>query len=64
MPWRWPAGKSDDEIIEELYLSSLSRWPTAREVEVAKRLMASDRKAGAEDIQWSLLNSVEFVVNH
>jgi len=58
------AGKSDDEIIEELFLSSLSRWPTASEVEVAKRLLVPDRKTGAEDIQWALLNSVEFVVNH
>jgi Protein of unknown function (DUF1553) len=58
------AGKSDDEIIEELFLSSLSRWPTPPEVEVAKRLLAPDRKTGAEDIQWALLNSVEFIVNH
>ena len=58
------AGKSDDEIIEELFLSSLSRWPTAAEVEVAKRLLASDRKTGAEDVQWALLNSAEFIVNH
>ncbi len=58
------AGKWDDEIIEELFLSSLSRWPTAEEVEVARRLLASDRKTGAEDIQWALLNSVEFIVNH
>jgi hypothetical protein len=58
------ASKSDDEIIEELFLSTLSRWPTSSEVEVAKRLLAPDRKTGAEDIQWALLNSVEFIVNH
>jgi hypothetical protein len=58
------AGKSDDEIIEELFLSSLSRWPTAEEVTVAKRLLASDRQTGAGDIQWALLNTVEFIVNH
>jgi hypothetical protein len=58
------SGKSDEELIEELFLSSLSRWPTAEEVEVAKRLLEPDRKIGAEDIQWALLNSVEFIVNH
>jgi hypothetical protein len=58
------SGKKDEEIIEELFLSSLSRWPTAEEVSVAKRLMAPDKKIGASDVQWALLNSVEFIVNH
>jgi hypothetical protein len=58
------AGKSDDEIIEELFLASLTRRPTAAEVEVAKRVIAKDRKAGPENLQWALLNSTEFLVNH
>ena len=58
------SGKSDDEIIEELFLASLTRRPTTEEVEVAKRLLAPDRKVGAEDLQWVLLNSAEFLVNH
>jgi hypothetical protein len=58
------AGKTDDELIEELFLSSLSRRPTADEVEVAKRVIAKDRKVGPENIQWALLNSTEFLVNH
>jgi len=58
------AGKSDDEIIEDLFLSTLSRRPSPQEVEVAKRLLAPDRKIGAGDVQWALLNTTEFVVNH
>jgi len=58
------AGKSDDQILEELFLASLSRRPTAGEVEVAKRVIAKDRKSGIENIQWALLNSTEFLVNH
>ena len=58
------AGKSDDEIIEELFLASLTRRPTADEVEVAKRVIAKDRKTGPENLQWALLNSTEFLVNH
>jgi hypothetical protein len=58
------AGKSDDEIIEELFLASLTRRPTAAEVEVAKRVIAKDRKTGPENLQWALLNSTEFLVNH
>jgi hypothetical protein len=58
------SGKSDDEMIEELFLSSLTRLPTAEEVEVAKRVIAKDRKTGPENLQWALLNSTEFLVNH
>jgi hypothetical protein len=58
------AGKSDEEIVEELFLSSLSRRPTSEEMEVAKRVLAADKKVGAENIQWAMLNSAEFLVNH
>jgi hypothetical protein len=53
------------EVIDELYLSALSRFPRPDE----KRLMLeafaqSDRRAAAEDILWALLNSKEFLYNH
>jgi len=58
------SGKSDDEALNDLFLAALTRRPTADEVEVAKRVLAKDRKAGLENIQWALLNSTEFLVNH
>jgi hypothetical protein len=58
------SGKSDDEALEELFLAALTRRPTAGEVEVAKRVLAKDRKSGLENIEWALLNSTEFLVNH
>jgi len=58
------SGKSDDEALEELFLAALTRRPSADEVEVAKRVLAKDRKAGLENIEWALLNSTEFLVNH
>ena len=58
------SGKTDDQVIEELFLAALSRRPKTQEVEVAKRVIAKDRKTGFEDIQWALLNSTEFLVNH
>jgi len=58
------SGKTDDQMIEELFLSTLSRRPKTDEVEVAKRVMAKDKKIGFEDIQWALLNTTEFLVNH
>jgi Protein of unknown function (DUF1549)/Protein of unknown function (DUF1553) len=58
------SSKTDDQVIEELFLAALSRRPKTQEVEVAKRVIAKDRKTGFEDIQWALLNSTEFLVNH
>ncbi len=58
------SGKSDEEILEELFLAALSRRPTADEMEVGKRVIAKDKKTGVENIQWALLNSTEFLVNH
>jgi hypothetical protein len=58
------SGKSDEAILEELFLAALSRRPTADEVEVGKRVIAKDKKTGVENIQWALLNSTEFLVNH
>jgi hypothetical protein len=58
------AGKSEEDIVEELFMASLVRRPTAEEMEVAKRLMAKDKKGGTEIVQWSLLNSAEFLLNH
>jgi hypothetical protein len=51
-------------VIEELFLATLSRRPKTDEVDVAKRVVAKDRTTGFEDIQWALLNTTEFLVNH
>jgi hypothetical protein len=58
------SGKSNPEILEELFLASLARRPTAGEVKASEFLLAKDRKTGLEDIQWALLNSPEFLLNH
>src|SRR5262249_7253389 len=58
------SGKSDDLIIEALFLTSLARPPTSAEVEVARRAFEKDRTQGAEDVQWALINSIEFLLNH
>ena len=57
---------SDEQIIEELYLAALSRFPTDRElakVETAIRQLASRRKA-IEALAWGLIASREFTYNH
>jgi hypothetical protein len=57
---------ADDKLVEELYLTFYSRFPT--ESERAKgvehlRSSPAGRRAAAEDLAWSLLNSLEFVFN-
>jgi hypothetical protein len=61
-------GKSNSaDVIEQLYLTTLSRKPTADEM---KRLTAYVSKHTTEprqaygDIVWALLNSSEFALNH
>jgi hypothetical protein len=56
--------KSDGEILDELFLTALSRTPTAQEVEVGRRIMQADRGQGAADVLWALLNTPEFLLNH
>ncbi len=56
------------QIIDELYLSSLSRYPTEAERTLMLRVFtdagAEDRQAAVEDVLWALLNTRSFVYNH
>ena len=69
------SGKSNSEAIEELFLRTLSRFPKADEAEVAERILnektsrlpyvtVGDRIQALEDLQWSLLNTPQFLLNH
>lgn len=67
---------SDAEIIDELYLSALSRFPKPEERELMLQAFTASRSNAApgddsasrqtaiEDVMWTLLNSREFVFNH
>lgn len=54
------------KVIEELYLASLSRFPTAGELALQMEHVekSPSREAGLRDVLWSLLNVREFVFNH
>jgi len=59
------AYKDDNvRVVDELFLSTLSRPPSDGEREVGLGAMAKDRVAGAQDLQWALVNQVEFFFNY
>ncbi len=61
------SSKTEPELIEDLYLSTLSRRPTTDELQTAGKAFAADgatRKTAFEDLMWALINSAEFVFNH
>jgi hypothetical protein len=59
------AGKSAEELIRSVYLSTLQR--TASETELARAgsyfAEAANPKEAAEDLMWALINSPEFLFN-
>jgi hypothetical protein len=53
------------EVINELYLTALSRLPTEKEKAACMAIFAdTDRRTAAEDVLWTLLNTKEFLFNH
>ncbi|MCE9529675.1 MAG: DUF1549 and DUF1553 domain-containing protein, partial [Planctomycetes bacterium] len=60
------AKHDDARLVEELYLSVLSRPPTPREQTIGRKFLSEskDRPEGAEDLMWALLTSQEFFFNH
>jgi hypothetical protein len=67
------SGRKTSEITDELYLSILSRFPTAEEAKTAElytsfktppRPGAPKRREDWVDVAWSLMNSIEFRYRH
>ncbi|MFM8252289.1 MAG: DUF1549 domain-containing protein [Planctomycetota bacterium] len=62
------AGAAPAAIIEELYLSALSRFPSDAEREqllsALQETPAAERRVAFEDLYWSVLSSREFLFNH
>jgi hypothetical protein len=59
-------GKTSDQVIEAIYVRSLSRKPTPDEIAKVKTAVAEEKdpQRSLEDVFWAVLNSREFVFNH
>ena len=57
------AGRSNREIVEEIFWAALTRAPAKEEWETISMGLeaARDRRAELEDVLWGLLNSKDFV---
>lgn len=59
------AQPDNNRVLDELYLSTLSRPPADTEREVVQKLLAgTDRREVFQDLFWALLNSKEFAFQH
>lgn len=54
----------NERVVEELFLATLARKPSEAEQEVALAELSQDRVRGAENLQWALINNVEFFFNY
>ena len=60
------SGRTDEQIVEELYWTTLTRPPNDKERATTASLLAKapDKRAALEDVTWALLNSKEFILRH
>lgn len=53
-----------NRLVDEMFLATLCRPATSAEKQVALAALAKDRRQGAENLQWALINQVEFFFNY
>ena len=60
------SGASNKEIIEELYLVALSRFPSEEEANKLEEMLVESpsKRIALEDMVWALISSREFAYNH
>ncbi len=60
------SGRKPAEIVDEVYLTILSRLPTREERKIVAEYVQSarPRRDAATDIPWALINSPEFLYRH
>ena len=57
---------TDPQLVNQLYMTVLSRYPTGAEMQTATTYLGTNpnHSQAAEDLFWSLFNKVDFVFNY
>lgn len=60
------SSRTPDEIIDEIYLGALARFPAPGERELMQSAFAAtaDRRQATADVLWAVLNTKDFLYNH
>jgi hypothetical protein len=59
------SGKTDGDIVDELFLCALSRLPTTTDrARLGKQMAGVPRPEAFQDLLWAILSSREFVFSH
>jgi hypothetical protein len=58
--------KTDDEVLEELFLATVGRFPSDKDKKyfAEHKAHTKDRAALLSDALWALINTREFILNH
>ena len=57
------AYSDNGKVVEELFLATLAREPESDEKAIAVAALEKNRIEGAQNVQWALINLVEFLYN-
>jgi hypothetical protein len=62
--WMLSQTMSDTDCINNMFLAALSRYPTSGEMQTIMQYRHGTRDQWLTDIQWALLNKLDFLFNH
>ena len=55
---------SDADAVTELFLATIGRPPSEEELQMLRRRKTDNYEQWLSDIQWALLNKLEFIFNY
>ena len=59
------AQTSNTQLVNAIYLNTLSRYPTQEELAAALQMFQTGTRANrAQDLLWALYNKVDFIFNY
>jgi hypothetical protein len=62
--WVLSQNLSDTDAINNMFLAALGRYPTSDEITALNQNRHGTRDQWFTDIQWALLNKLDFLFNH